>query len=233
MNFIGRLLWTMERSSAGSRETTEAVLSMCGDIKPSAALFAGDDCYTPSLIKERTGCAALSVFTDGERTKQALDMGLDARTVQLFELPKCDAGYDLVWYNGFVEYDGIDLRLEKIRSCVKHGGTAVYRTLCWLIDPSPDTQGYCTRRFGIIEPFDMVIFKAKEQGFKIRDFYIAPKTDWTKNFYIPLTAAALEYEQSHPEEADVVSAMGGLRRETDMFELHCEEYSYVYYIMKG
>ncbi len=231
MNFIGRLLRTMERSSAGSRDTTETVLSMCGDMRPQSALFAGDDLYTPKLIMERTGCSLLSVFTDEERTRQALDAGLDARTVKLFELPGQEACYDLLWYNGFAEYDGVDVRLEQIKSVAKPGGTAVYRTLCWLIDPSPDTYGYCTRRFGIIEPFDKVLSMAKEQGFKIKDFYIAPITDWTKSFYAPLSAAAAEYEQTHPESADVLSAMTELRRETDMFELHCEEYSYVYYIL--
>jgi len=221
----------MERSSAGSRDTAETVLSMCGDIRLRSALFAGDDLYTPKLISERTGCDLLSVFTDEERTKQALGIGLDARTVRLFELPECDEGYDFLWYNGFAEYDGVETRLDRIKSAVKPGGTAVYRTLCWLIDPSPDTYGYCTRRFGVIEPFDKVLGIAKEQGFKIKDFYIAPKTDWTKSFYAPLSAAAAEYERTHPESADVLSAMNELRRETDMFELHCEEYSYVYYIL--
>ncbi len=232
MNFIGRLFHTMERSSAGSRGTSETVLSMCGDIIPHSALFAGDDLYTPKLIKKRFGCDLLSVFTDEERTKQALEMGLEACTVRLFELPECGAGYDFLWYNGFVEYDGIETRIDRIKSAVKSGGTTVYRTLCWLIDPSPDTYSYCTRRFGVIEPFDKVLGIAKEQGFKIKDFYIAPKTDWTKNFYDPLSVAAAEYEHTHPESADVLSAMNELRREIDMFELHCEEYSYVYYILQ-
>lgn len=233
MNFISNLLETMERTSAGSEETARRVLSLCGSITPRNALFVGDDCFTPRLISEQTGTRLTAAFTDAAHMEKAKRHGLDSRVVQLFELPQTEGGFDLVWYNGTVEFDGVQGRLEQLKNCVGKGKTAVYRTLCWLIDPSPDTAAYCSRRFGIIEPLDKVIREAKQAGFRLQDFYIAPKTDWTENFYKPLNKAAAEYQGLHAEDGDIAAGMSELKKETDMFELHCEEYSYVYYIMKG
>lgn len=233
MNFISTLLEKMERSSAGSEKTARAVLSLCGKISPERALFVGDDCFAPRLICEQTGAKVTAAFTDRAYADRAAAQGLDSCVVQLFELPRTEGGFDLVWYNGVVEFDSVKTRLEQIKGTVRRGGTAVFRTLCWLIDPSPDTAAYCSRRFGIIEPLDMVLRDAKELGFDIRDFYIAPKTDWTENYYKPLQAAAAEYRGQFSEDGDVAAGMSELKKETDMFELHCEEYSYVFYIMKG
>ena len=233
MNFISNLLETLERTSAGSNATAIRVLALCGDIAPKTALFVGDDCFTPQLIKEQTNASLIAAFTDCAHAEKARAHGLDSRVVQLFELPQTEGGFDLVWYNGTVEFDGILSRLEQVKRCIKKGGKAVFRTLCWLIDPSPDTEAYCSRRFGIIEPLDMVLREAKAAGFRVEDFYIAPKTDWTENFYKPLNRAAAEYQGLLSEESGIAAGMSELKKETDMFELHSEEYSYVYYIMRG
>lgn len=233
MNFIGTLLESMERGSAGSEETARRVLSLCGKLSPEKALFVGDDCFTPKLIQEQTGAEVDAAFSDARHAEKAAALGLNSRVVQLFELPVTEGGYGLVWYNGTVEFDGVAERLEQLKRCVGKGQTAVYRTLCWLIDPSPDTAAYCRRRFGIIEPLDRVILDAKSAGFRLCDFYIAPKTDWTENYYKPLNRAAAEYQGLYSEDGEIAAGMSELKKETDMFELHCEEYSYVYYIMKG
>lgn len=233
MSFIGSLLSEMERSSAGSEETARQVLSLCGDIAPKTALFIGDDCYTPSLIAEKTGAVLKAGFPDAARAEKAKAMGLNGVSVQRFEFLQSESGFDMVWYNGVVEFDSITERLARLKSTVAKGGTAVFRTLCWIIDPSPDTESYCTRRFGIIEPLDKVLREAKEAGFAVRDLYIAPKSDWTEGLYRPLNELAAKFSKLACEEGEVAAGMNELKKETDMFMLHCEEYSYVYYIMKG
>lgn len=231
MSFIGRLLSELPRSSAGSEDTARQVLSRCGN-NYASALFIGDDCRTPELLQEVCNDVT-AAFSEDFRAKEAQSRGLSARCVQLYELLRQEGGYDLVWYNGIVEFDGVAQRLERLREAVKKGGTVVYRTLCWLIDPSPDTLAYCTHRFGIIEPLDKVLRIAKEQGFSVEDFYIAPKKDWTEGYYKLLCALADKYNAQSSEDGEIIAGMGELKKETDMFALHCEEYSYVYYIMKG
>ena len=231
MNFLGDLLEDLEFGSAGSRETANAVLDMCGKISPERAVFVGDDCYTPALIQKKLGCSVTAAYADDVRAEKAAAEGINVRSVQSFEIPEAEGGYDLLWYNGVVEFDGVDRRLAQLRSLIAKGGTAVYRTLCWLIDPSPDTLCYCEKRFGIIEPLDRVIIYAKEQGFRVNDFYIAPKSDWTEHHYKPLSEAAGRCGASI--DGDAAAGMTVLEKEEEMFELHCEEYSYVYYILKG
>lgn len=231
MNFLGSLLEDLEFGSAGSEATAKAVLEMCGDISPKRAVFVGDDCCTPLLIENRFGCGVTAAYADDIRSEKAAAKGIKVCPVQSFEIPETECGYDLLWYNGVVEFDGVDRRLGQLRSLTAKGGTAVYRTLCWLIDPSPDTLSYCEKRFGIIEPLDRVIIYAKEQGFRVKDFYIAPKSDWTEHHYRPLSEAADKLGGS--EDGDAAAGMTVLAKEEEMFELHCEEYSYVYYILKG
>lgn len=222
----------MERSSAGSVKTARQTLMRCGDIKPETALFVGDDLDTPKLIADSFGCEITAAFTDEVRAERAGLLGMNASAVQLFELPQRDGGYDFVWYNGAVEFDGAAQRLSQLKSVAKSGGTVVFRCLCWLIDPSPDTRIYCERRFGIIKPLDSNLITIRECGFKIEDFYIAPRSDWTENFYKPLLKRAEELAGAS-NDAGARSGLAELRKEADIFELHCEEYSYVYYIMKG
>lgn len=233
MTFISVLLRDLERSSPGSRDTAVQVLSMLGGIFPERALFVGDEILTPKLISEKFGCELTAAFTDEARAEQGSAAGLCSSVVQLFELPGEDGSFDLIWYNGIVEFDGCAQRLEQLRKKLKKGGMLVYRAVSWLTEPSPDTRVFCGRRFGKILPLDKVLVQAKEQGFKVQDFYIAPKSDWQAGYYAPLTAAAEEYAGIHKEDSSVSLGLSELRKETGTFEAHCEEYSCVYYILKG
>ena len=233
MNFISVLHQSMERSSAGSEETALAVLDMCGDAAPKNTLFFGDDCATPRLIGKRYSCNLTAAYAEDFRAEAAARLGISCVPVRQFELPKLEGGYGLVWYNGTVEFDGIAQRISQLRDVCGKNAVIVYRTLCWLTEPSPDTRVFCGRRFGVIQPLDAVLVTLKEQGCRISDFYISPKTDWTEHYYKPLMAAAKEYAGVHPQDSLVTAGMSELKKEMDVFEMHCEEYSYVYYVMKG
>ena len=233
MTFISVLLRDLERSSPGSAGTAKQVLSMLGGISPKSALFVGDEITTPQLISGQFGCRLTSAFTDEFRAEQGSAAGLDASVVQLFELPGSDGGYDLIWYNGIVEFDGCAQRLEQLRAKLAKGSMLVYRAVSWLTEPSPDTKMFCQRRFGQILPLDKVLVLAKEHGWHVQDFYIAPKSDWHAGYYTPLIAAAEKYAGIHKDDSSVSLGMSELRKECGIFDAHCEEYSCVYYILKG
>lgn len=224
MNLLSRQL---ERSTAGSEDTARRVMQMCGKISAENALFCGDDLFTPRLIGEFTGARVTAAFHEDFRVEFASNAGLDARSAGIYEIPERDGGWDFIWYNGGAEPDGVSRRLEQLRGGLKNG-IAVYRALCWLIEPSPDTKCYVERRFGRPEPLDSVLCEAKETGFEVRDFYIAPKSDWTTGYYKPLSKLVQQYEGSDEE----VSGIGEINKEVYMFDLHSEEYSYVYYILR-
>ena len=160
MNLISVLLRQLDRSSPGSSATAEQVLSMLGSIRPQSSLFVGDEACTPRLVSEKLGGALKAAFTDEFRTEQGREAGLDSTTVQLFELPGENGSFDLIWYNGIVEFDGCAQRLEQLRQKLKKGGTLVYRAVSWLTEPSPDTKVFCQRRFGQILPLDKVLVMA-------------------------------------------------------------------------
>lgn len=231
MTFISVLLNDLERSSPGSADTARQVLGMLGGVKPQTALFVGDDISTPKMISEKFGCELAAAFTDEHRAEQGAAAGLNSSVVQLFELP--GSGYDLIWYNGIVEFDGCAQRLEELRDKLAKGGTLVYRAVSWLTEPSPDTKLFCQKRFGRILPLDKVLVLAKENGWRVQDFYIAPKSDWHAGYYDPLTKAAEKYAGIHKDDSTVSLGMSELKKETGIFEAHCEEYSCVYYILKG
>lgn len=230
MSFIGKVMRQTERSTAGSEQTARKVLELLGKRDFKNALFLGDDSFTPKLIEDECGCRVTATYHEDYRAENAAAAGLSAKLVGAFEFVETDGGWELVWYNGNTEPDGVPRRLESLFSSLKSQGLAVFRTLCWLIDPSPDTRSYVNRKFGRPEPFDRVLSEAKEVGFKILDFYIAPKTDWTKGFYRRIAEIMKALEGSL--EDDVQSGIGELNKEMNMFELHSEEYSYVYYILR-
>lgn len=224
MNLRGILFGSMERSSAGSKETSQKVISMLQGGKH--ALYFGDECITSALLKE-VSCEVTAFVTDESRAQKC-----GAEYVKSFALPQDCSDYDIIWYNGIAELEQVSQKLQLLKERCKKGGYVVFRALCWLIPPSPDTKSYCTKRFGFIEPLDRVLLYAKQVGFAVEDFYIAPRSDWTDNFYVPLLKAAQEYVDAD-DSGEALSGMGELKKEVDMFELHCEEYSYVYYILKG
>ena len=230
MSFIGTIIPAMERSTAGSEETARRVMELCGTVKCTAALFVGDESVTPRIINEKLGVKPLAAFYEQYRADESAALGFETCTVGAFELPEKEGGWEFVLLNCVTEPDGVPLRLERLNGCLKKGAITVYRTLCWLIDPSPDTKGYVERRFGKPVPLDAVLRFAKEQHFKIRDFYIAPKTDWTKGFYRPMNELVKKYEGA--EDNETMVGIGEINKEMYMFELHSEEYSYVYYILE-
>lgn len=230
MSFFNNLLMQMDRSTAGSDATAKTVLDLCGDIKARTALFFGDDLTTPRLIKEKTGAGLLAAFYEDYRAEAAKDAGLNSRVVGAYEVVHREDGdpWEFIWFNGGTEPDGVPRRLEQLYEALG-SGICVYRSLCWLIDPSLDTKSYVERRFGRPVPMDKVLLAAKEQGFKILDFYISPKSDWTRNFYEPMNELVGKIERESDGEDS--TGIGEVNKETYMFELHSEEYSYVYFIL--
>ncbi len=230
MTLISNLIDSLDRQTAGSEETAQKVLELCGSISPKNALFIGDELFTPTLLQKRLGVNIAACFTEKSRAERAAAKGFSAGVVMPYEIPRNENDWDLVWYNGITALEGSARLLEGLGDSLKKGGRAVFRTLCWLIDPSPDTKCYIERRFGRPEALDAVLRNAKEQGFKIHDFYIAPKTDWTHGLYEPLkeAMARLAGEAEDGEETGISE----LNKEMYMFELHSEEYSFVYYILE-
>ncbi|MBE6902332.1 MAG: hypothetical protein E7478_07640 [Ruminococcaceae bacterium] len=221
MNLISQLYQTTERSCAGSEATSRRVISM---LKGASAFYFGDEAVTPQLLRE-AGYATTAYITEKSRVRDGMQYA------DSFALPEPAKECDVLWYNGVAEFDPLSVRLEQLRECCKKGGTVVFRALCWLIDPSPDTLSYCRKRYGLMQPLDKALQEAKAAGFKVEDFCISPRSDWTKGYFAPLMQAAEQL--SGERDGDVLSGMGELKKEADMFELHCEEYSYVYYILKG
>ncbi len=228
-SFFNAVIEQMDRSTAGSDDTARQVLRMCKN-KPRNALFFGDDVFTPRLLAEETGARVLATFGEPNRTAAAAALGMNAKTVGAYEIVPEENGWEMIWYNGLCEPDGIPRRLEQLREHLAAGGTAVYRTLCWLIEPSPDTRSYVTHRFGRPVPLDEVLREAKAQGFSIEDFYIAPKSDWRQHFYEPMTELVRKLEGT--ADGETAAGIGEINKEIYMFELHSEEYSFVYYILR-
>lgn len=235
MSFVNDLIERMERSTAGSEDTARRVLEMSGIKAADKVLFFGDDLATVRLIKD-AGADVTATFAEKFRAEAAEKAGFKVAADWEHGTPEAEGGWDALWFNGLTEHDGVSGRLERIHGKLKTGGTAVYRTLCWLIDPSLDTKSFVERRFGRPVPMDAVLREAKALGFAIEDFYIAPKSDWRRGFYEPMSALVTELEGSgefsDPGGEDAQSAAGELRREINMFELHSEEYSFVYYILR-
>ena len=229
MSFYNELLKQMERSTAGSENTARKVMELCGKVSAKNALFFGDDLFTPALIKEKTGAELLATFYEDYRAEKAAAAGMTTRVVGAYEIAANEGGWDFIWFNGSAEPDGVARRFEQLHDGLKKGKTAVYRTLCWLIDPSPDTKGYVERRFGRPMPLDKVVITAKEQGFKVLDFYIAPRSDWLDGYYRPMND--LLGKITRASDDDDAAGIGEVNKDTYMFELHSEEYSYVYYIL--
>lgn len=233
MGFVNELIERMDRSTAGSEDTARRVLAMSGIKKPDGVLFFGDDLCTPRLIAE-AGADVTATFGEKSRAEAAKKAGLKVGTDWEHGVPEADGGWDAIWFNGLTEPDGVSQRLERIHGRLKSGGAAVYRTLCWLIDPSLDTKSFVERRFGRPVPMDAVLREARSLGFTIDDFYIAPKSDWRQSFYEPMTALVTELEGAGELRGDEAQSVAGeLRREMDMFELHSEEYSFVYYVLRS
>ena len=232
MSFISNLIAGLERSTAGSEQTAREVIGLCGDISAKKALFIGDENATPRIIGEAINAEVIAGYAEQHRLERAKAAGLDAQIVMPFELPQTEGGWEFLWYNGLTEPDGVPRRFEELKNVMKSGGVAVFRTLCYLIDPSPDTRCYVERRFGKPEQLDRVLREAKEQGLKIRDFYIAPKSDWTHGLYEPMREAMRKLEGANDGEEEI-AGLAELNKEIDMFELHSEEYSFVYYILEA
>lgn len=235
MSFVNDLIERMDRSTAGSEETARRVLEMSGIKKSDRVLFFGDDLCTPRLIAE-AGADVVATFGEKFRAEAAEKAGFTVGTDWEHGVPEAEGGWDALWFNGLTEPDGISQRLDRIRDKLKSGGSSVYRTLCWLIDPSLDTKSFVERRFGRPVQMDAVLREAKALGFAIEDFYIAPKSDWRQSFYEPMRALVEELEGSGELSnlggGEAQSVAGELKREMDMFELHSEEYSFVYYVLR-
>ena len=71
-SFINAIIEQMDRSTAGSEETTRKDLQMRKPAKQKNSLFLGDHVFTTRLIEKDTGSQVLATFGEEQRVIAAV-----------------------------------------------------------------------------------------------------------------------------------------------------------------
>jgi len=166
-------------------------------------------------------------------TKIKRETGVETVNCSMDSLEKSfsNASFDLIWSEGAVYIMGLANGLKHWKPFLKQGGIIGFSHISWIQDnPPKELLDYWEENYPQITTLDENKKIIDEEGYEIKDYFILPSTDWTKNYYEKISERLemLEKKALSPVEKDVIEMH---REEIEMYDKYGDYYGYVFFII--
>ncbi len=194
---------------------------------------AGSGFQTRVLKKLVDGKITALDTTEIYLTKIKRETGVETVNCSMDSLEKSfsHASFDLIWSEGAVYIMGLANGLKHWKLFLKQGGIIGFSHISWIQDnPPKELLDYWEENYPQITTLDENKKIIDEEGYEIKDYFILPSTDWTKNYYEKISErlGMLEKNKLSPVEKDVVEMH---REEMEMYDKYGDYYGYVFFII--
>lgn len=243
MDFFSEIFTKLPRLGPGSTESTMSAVKMLPPLKNAKILDigCGNGGQTITLAKAFPDAEITAVDIDEaqlERLNKAiaqmkLNGRVNAMNRSMHDLKFADESFDLIWCEGAIYNIGFAEGISAWKRYLKKNGFLVVSEASWISEPSIETKKFWSDAGCVLNFLDKNLIIIKEAGYNVIDFYIQPKTDWTDNYYKPMQEQIDRINEQYSKDIEAERVSSRLRQEIQMFSDHCEEYSYVFYIMKN
>lgn len=136
--------------------------------------------------------------------------------------------FDMVFCESSIEIIGFEKGLSEWKRLLKPGGYMVVSDVSWLKKPSKESQKFWKNTYDEVASIEEKISKIRELGYEFVDYVIVPKEDWIE-FHKKLEKNLNSLKGDKSAEKFITQ----LKNEMKIYERNSDDYTYVFYIMKG
>lgn len=166
----------LDRWGPGSAQATCRALSMVPFAPASILEFGcGNGVATLELAEQTTARITATDTAEGALDKlreMAVDRGLEdrieARALDMAQLPPPDQPYDLIWAEGCIYIIGVGRALELWRPMLQPGGALVFSDMVWRTEaPSDRVQAFWVSEYPAMATLSHLLEQAKDAGYRV------------------------------------------------------------------
>ena len=232
----------MSRLGPGSSTSTvKASLYYPDKYKPVRILDIGCGLGTHTFLLAKQFPNAQITAIDNHKpfieklNKIAKNNGLSDRVngvvMSMFDIAFDDNSFDIIWAEGSIYIIGFERGLKEWKRFLKPGGYLICTEISWLKEnPSSDSYNFWIEGYPEIDTINNKIKKIEESKYTVKEHFICPTTDWTTNYYNPLSQNLDTMRKKYNGNEQAADVINMLQSEIDLYTRYNDEYSYVFYI---
>jgi len=245
-NPVFKIFESVSRQGAGDDEHTGKAFSFIGEQLQGGGeildVGCGKGVQTMALARLCPSCRIIAndiyqPFLDAVDKKTVAE-GFFGRIktvcASMDELPFDEGSFDVIWAEGCSSIIGIEKAINYWKTLLKQGGYIMISDIFWFTStPSDEARDF----FAEFHPAMMTEDKGFEiihnAGLDLVGSFRLPTQVWEDSFYGPLREKFGELEKEFADDETAMMVIGGLKRQTRLFEKYPEEFGNTYLIMRN
>ena len=153
--------------------------------------------------------------------------------MSMFEMTFGNESLDLIWSEGAAYIAGFSHAIRDWKRLLKPNGYIICSEISWISDtPSEESKRFWNEGYSEMNTVACKIEQIQEQGYDCTGHFICPVSDWTVNYYEPISRNLKKMEERYRGNTQAMEAVQNLRNEITLYKKHSSDYSYVFYAMK-
>ena len=149
------------------------------------------------------------------------------------DLPFGEESFDMIWAAGCASIIGIENAIRYWKKLLKPGGYIMISDVFWFTQtPSDEAREF----FAELHPGMMYEDKGFEiirnAGLELAGSFRLPSRVWEETFYGKMRGKLGELEEEYADDEGALMIIGGLKRQTEIFEKYPDEFGNTYLVMR-
>lgn len=149
-------------------------------------------------------------------------------------LPFDERSFDVIWAEGCSSIIGIEKAINYWKTLLKQGGFIMISDIFWFTStPTYEARDFFAEFHPAMMTEDKVFEIIHNAGLELVGSFRLPTQVWEDSFYGPLREKFGELEKEFADDQTAMMVIGGLKRQTRLFEKYPEEFGNTYLIIRN
>ncbi len=244
-NPIFKIFESVTRQGAGDDEHTGKAFSLIAEQRKGGGeildVGCGKGVQTMALARLCPSCRIIATdiyqpFLDALDEKIAAG-GFSGRIktvcASMDDLPFGEESFDIIWAEGCSSIIGIEKAVMYWKTLLKKGGYMMISDIFWFTSsPSEEVRQFFAEFHPAMMTEENVFEIIRNAGLDLAGSFRLPSSVWEESFYGPLKEKFGALEEEFADDETAMMIIGGLKRQTRLFEKYPDEFGNTYLIMK-
>lgn len=140
---------------------------------------------------------------------------------------------DLVWSEGAIYNMGFVEGLRAWRPFLRTGGVIAVSEITWLQpDPPERIKEYWLAEYPQIGTAAEKMAALEGEGYEVLSHFMLPRSDWTRNYYVPTAERMPAFLERHPGSAEAAEIIAMEREEFELYQQFQDWFGYGFYVAR-
>ena len=149
------------------------------------------------------------------------------------DLPFGEESFDMIWAAGCASIIGIENAIRYWKKLLKPGGYIMISDVFWFTQtPSDEAREFFAELHPGMMHEDKGFEIIRNAGLELAGSFRLPSRVWEETFYGKMRGKLGELEEEYADDEGALMIIGGLKRQTEIFEKYPDEFGNTYLVMR-